>query len=65
LRIDLSESEMDRLCAWGAANEDLEEDIPRPKTSVSDLVKQWLFSIGPMVQKASRLFRPNRLAARS
>jgi hypothetical protein len=28
LRIDLANWEMDWLCAWGEANEDLEEDIP-------------------------------------
>ncbi len=28
LRIDLAESEMDRLCAWDAADEDVEDDDP-------------------------------------
>jgi hypothetical protein len=28
LRIDLADTEMDWLCAWGAANEDAEEDDP-------------------------------------
>jgi hypothetical protein len=28
LDMDLTRSEMDWLCAWGAENEDLEQDIP-------------------------------------